>query len=57
MDGSTWRQWLESQLICNGWMALAMSQQWLYGKGISLTAIDGLIHVLRWLYGNGNKLE
>jgi hypothetical protein len=40
-------------------MALAISQQWfyVYGDGISLTGIDGFIDMLKWLYGNGNKLD
>jgi hypothetical protein len=38
-------------------MALAMSQQWLYGNEISLMAMDRFIDVLQWLYSNGNKLD
>ncbi len=58
MDGLTWRQWLGRQLsICNGRMAQAISQWWLYGNRISLTVIDRFIGVLQWLFGNGNKMD
>jgi hypothetical protein len=57
-DGLMCTQW-PGRILSNrnGRIAQAISRQWLYGNGMSLPAIDRLMDVLRWLFGNSDKMD